>query len=158
MDTRLIECVPNFSEGQDLKVWKLCLVVRGLWWYFHWFSGPWRNYRCYKSNPGCNAPWGGPRKIDQPDSKISRKLINWNYDWRSSLVLKVYTFVGSPDAVIEGALAAAKVAYRLINMQKHKGEHPRLGGIWSIKNTESTHELTEFAFISNGRLPFCPCS
>lgn len=41
----------------------------------------------------------------------------------------VYTFVGSPDAVIEGALAGAKVAYNLIDMTKHKGEHKRLGAL-----------------------------
>lgn len=41
----------------------------------------------------------------------------------------VYTFVGSPDAVIEGALNAARKAFRLIDMTKHKGEHPRLGAL-----------------------------
>lgn len=34
----------------------------------------------------------------------------------------VYTFVGSPDAVIEGALNAARVAKDLIDMSKHKGK------------------------------------
>ena len=34
----------------------------------------------------------------------------------------VYTFVGGPDAIIEGALAAAKAAFPLIDMTKHKGE------------------------------------
>lgn len=34
----------------------------------------------------------------------------------------VYTFVGGPDVIIEGALAAAKAAFPLINMRKHKGE------------------------------------
>lgn len=37
----------------------------------------------------------------------------------------VYTFVGTPDAVVEGAFNAAKVAYDLIDMTKHSGEHPR---------------------------------
>jgi glutamate formiminotransferase/formiminotetrahydrofolate cyclodeaminase len=41
----------------------------------------------------------------------------------------VYTFVGSPNAVVEGALNAAKKAYGLINMKTHKGEHPRLGAM-----------------------------
>lgn len=41
----------------------------------------------------------------------------------------VYTFVGSPDAVIEGALNGAKVAYKLIDMATHKGDHPRLGAL-----------------------------
>ncbi|XP_073489808.1 formimidoyltransferase-cyclodeaminase isoform X1 [Aquarana catesbeiana] len=41
----------------------------------------------------------------------------------------VYTFVGSPEAVIEGALNAARVAFKMIDMSKHKGEHPRMGAL-----------------------------
>ncbi|XP_053374675.1 formimidoyltransferase-cyclodeaminase-like [Mercenaria mercenaria] len=41
----------------------------------------------------------------------------------------VYTFVGSPDAVIEGALCAARVAYQTIDMRMHQGEHPRMGAM-----------------------------
>jgi len=41
----------------------------------------------------------------------------------------VYTFVGSPEAVVEGALEGAKVAYSLIDMRKHTGEHKRLGAL-----------------------------
>ena len=41
----------------------------------------------------------------------------------------VYTFVGEPNAVLEGALNAAKVARRLIDMRKHSGEHPRMGAL-----------------------------
>ena len=33
----------------------------------------------------------------------------------------VYTFVGGPDAIVEGAVAAAKAAFPLIDMTKHKG-------------------------------------
>lgn len=33
----------------------------------------------------------------------------------------VYTFVGSPQAVVEGALNAARAAFSLIDMAKHKG-------------------------------------
>ncbi|KAL4222563.1 hypothetical protein ACF0H5_018602 [Mactra antiquata] len=39
----------------------------------------------------------------------------------------VYTFVGSPDAVIEGALCGARVAYQALDMRMHQGEHPRMG-------------------------------
>ncbi|MCH8317591.1 MAG: glutamate formimidoyltransferase [Bacteroidetes bacterium] len=39
----------------------------------------------------------------------------------------VVTFVGEPDAVIEAALLAIKKASELIDMSKHKGEHPRFG-------------------------------
>lgn len=41
----------------------------------------------------------------------------------------VYTFVGEPQAVLEGALNAAKVARKLINMENHSGEHPRMGAL-----------------------------
>ena len=34
----------------------------------------------------------------------------------------VYTFVGNPLAVVEGALQAARVAHKLIDMTKHHGE------------------------------------
>lgn len=36
----------------------------------------------------------------------------------------VYTFVGRPEDVVEGALNAARTAFRLIDMSKHKGEGP----------------------------------
>ena len=41
----------------------------------------------------------------------------------------VYTFVGEPEVVLEGALAAARVARELIDMRHHKGEHPRFGAL-----------------------------
>jgi glutamate formiminotransferase/formiminotetrahydrofolate cyclodeaminase len=41
----------------------------------------------------------------------------------------VYTFVGGPESVIEGALAAARVAKERIDMRYHRGEHPRFGAM-----------------------------
>ncbi|KAF3688266.1 Formimidoyltransferase-cyclodeaminase Formiminotransferase-cyclodeaminase [Channa argus] len=41
----------------------------------------------------------------------------------------VYTFVGSPEAAVEGALNAARQAFSLIDMSKHSGEHPRTGAM-----------------------------
>ncbi len=41
----------------------------------------------------------------------------------------VFTFVGDPDSVVEGALNAAKVARKRIDMRKHSGEHPRMGAM-----------------------------
>ena len=40
----------------------------------------------------------------------------------------VVTFVGTPDAVIEAAFQGIKKASEIIDMSKHKGEHPRFGG------------------------------
>ena len=39
----------------------------------------------------------------------------------------VVTFVGEPIGVAEAAFRAARTAAQLIDMTKHKGEHPRLG-------------------------------
>lgn len=39
----------------------------------------------------------------------------------------VVTFVGEPEPVIEAAFLAIKKASEIIDMSKHKGEHPRMG-------------------------------
>ena len=39
----------------------------------------------------------------------------------------VFTFVGEPENVIDAAYRAISVASELIDMQKHKGVHPRIG-------------------------------
>lgn len=39
----------------------------------------------------------------------------------------VVTFVGTPEAVVEAAYRSIKKASSLIDMKKHKGEHPRFG-------------------------------
>lgn len=41
----------------------------------------------------------------------------------------VYTFVGDPESVVQGALNAARVAKETIDMRTHKGEHPRMGAM-----------------------------
>jgi len=41
----------------------------------------------------------------------------------------VVTFVGPPEPVCEAAFRAAKKAVELIDMRKHKGEHPRFGAL-----------------------------
>lgn len=90
MKTRkIVECVPNFSEGQNEQIIKAIAEA-------------------IESTPGC-------------------KLLD--VDPGSSTNRTVYTFVGEPSAVVEGALNAAKVARKLIDMRKHKGEHPRIGAL-----------------------------
>lgn len=39
----------------------------------------------------------------------------------------VVTFVGNPEAVVKAAFRAIKKAGELIDMRRHKGEHPRMG-------------------------------
>jgi glutamate formiminotransferase/formiminotetrahydrofolate cyclodeaminase len=41
----------------------------------------------------------------------------------------VYTFVGEPKSILEGAVKAAKIGIALIDMTKHKGEHARMGAL-----------------------------
>ena len=41
----------------------------------------------------------------------------------------VYTFVGDPESVVEGALAGARVAQQKIDMRTHRGEHHRMGAL-----------------------------
>lgn len=87
MNTQLIECVPNFSEGQDLA------IIRQI------------------TNEIEKVE--GVRLLDTDPGKATNRT--------------VVTFVGTPDAVIEAAFLAIKKASELIDMSKHKGEHPRMG-------------------------------
>jgi len=84
---QLIECVPNFSEGNDLNVIK--------------------------------------QITDEIEKVEGLKLLN--VDPGKATNRTVVTFVGKPEAVIEGAFRAIKKAGELIDMSKHKGEHPRMG-------------------------------
>lgn len=83
----IIECVPNFSEGNDLG------IIRQI--------------------------------TDQIESVEGVRLLN--VDPGKATNRTVVTFVGNPDAVIEAAFLAIKKAGELIDMSKHKGEHPRMG-------------------------------
>lgn len=89
MASKIVECVPNFSEGQRKEVIDaIAEAVAG--------------------TDGCTL-----LDVD-PGSSTNRT---------------VYTFVGSPDAVVEGALNMCKVAFNLIDMRTHSGEHPRMGAL-----------------------------
>jgi len=41
----------------------------------------------------------------------------------------VFTFIGSPEATLRGAIAACDRAAALIDMRKHTGAHPRIGAV-----------------------------
>ena len=84
---QLIECVPNFSEGRDMKV--------------------------IKQITDEIEKVEGVRLLDVDPGKATNRT--------------VVTFVGPPDAVIEAAYLAIKKASEVIDMSKHKGEHPRMG-------------------------------
>ncbi|MHA1487354.1 MAG: glutamate formimidoyltransferase, partial [Promethearchaeota archaeon] len=55
------------------------------------------------------------------------KIVDIQYD--SDYNRAVITFVGTPEAVLSANIAAAKKAIELIDMNKHKGQHPRIGAI-----------------------------
>lgn len=84
---KLVECVPNFSEGRDLNIIK--------------------------------------QITDEIESVEGVKLLN--VDPGKATNRTVVTMVGEPDAVIQAAFLAIKKAGELIDMSKHKGEHPRMG-------------------------------
>jgi glutamate formiminotransferase/formiminotetrahydrofolate cyclodeaminase len=83
----IIECVPNFSEGNDLNIIK--------------------------------------QITDQIETVEGVRLLN--VDPGKATNRTVVTFVGHPEAVINAAFLAIKKAGELIDMSKHKGEHPRMG-------------------------------
>ena len=86
---RLVECVPNFSEGRDRDV--IDAIADAI-----------------RRTPGCTL-------LDVDPGRSTNRT--------------VYTFVGAPDAVVEGALAAARVAHARIDMRSHHGEHARMGAL-----------------------------
>ncbi|XP_074728341.1 formimidoyltransferase-cyclodeaminase isoform X3 [Strix uralensis] len=86
---KLVECVPNFSEGNNKEV----IDALG---------------QAISQTPGC---------------------VLLDVDAGASTNRTVYTFVGSPEAIIEGALNAARMAGQLIDMSRHTGEHPRMGAL-----------------------------
>jgi glutamate formiminotransferase/formiminotetrahydrofolate cyclodeaminase len=84
---QLIECVPNFSEGNDMNIIK---------------------------------------QITNEIESIEGVLL-LNVDPGKATNRTVVTFVGEPHLVIQAAFLAIKKAGELIDMSKHKGEHPRMG-------------------------------
>jgi glutamate formiminotransferase/formiminotetrahydrofolate cyclodeaminase len=86
---KVIECVPNFSEG--------------------------RNKTTIKAIADAIEQTNGCRLLDIDPGKSTNRT--------------VYTFVGSPEAVLEGALNSARVARQIIDMTTHKGAHHRMGAM-----------------------------
>ncbi len=87
METKIVECVPNFSEGRRPE------VVQEI-------------ASAITSIPGV-------RLLDQTsDANHNRSVL---------------TFVGEPNAVKDAAFMAISRASELIDMEKHSGEHPRIG-------------------------------
>lgn len=86
---KIVECVPNFSEGKDQEtIDAISASIQGV---------------------------QGVRLLNvEPDKDYNRTVV---------------TFVGDPDGVLEAAFQATKTATERINMEQHKGEHPRIGAV-----------------------------
>ncbi len=84
---KLIECVPNFSEGRDAKIIEqITAAIKAV---------------------------EGVALLDvDPGASTNRTVV---------------TFVGTPEAVVEGAFRGIQKAAELIDMSRHKGAHPRMG-------------------------------
>ena len=86
---KIIECVPNFSEGRDLE--KIDQIV-------------------------------APFRI-----KAGVKLLDYSNDEDHNRL--VVTLVGEPEALYEAIVEAVGVAVRLIDLNQHTGQHPRMGAV-----------------------------
>ncbi len=84
---KLIECVPNFSEGRNPE------IIKSI--------------------------------TDEVENTQGVTLLN--VDPGKATNRTVVTFVGNPESVVEAAFKLIKKASELIDMQQHKGEHPRMG-------------------------------
>ncbi len=85
--TKIVECVPNFSEGQRQE------VIEAI-----------------------------AKEIERVE-KVKLLAYESDKDHNRS----VFTFVGEPAGVQKAAFHAISKASELIDLNKHKGEHPRIG-------------------------------
>ena len=71
------------------------------------------------------------QKIEEIVAEIKNtpntRIVDIQYD--SDYNRAVITFVGTPDAVLKANVSAAKKAIKLIDMNNHQGQHPRIGAI-----------------------------
>ncbi|NVM18564.1 MAG: glutamate formimidoyltransferase [Candidatus Lokiarchaeota archaeon] len=89
-----------------------------------------RSRKIVESVPNYSEGTDG-NKVEQIVSEIENtpqtKVVDVQYD--SDYNRAVITFVGTPEAVLRANIAAAKKAIELIDMNRHKGQHPRIGAI-----------------------------
>ena len=85
--TKIMECVPNFSEGRDHA--KIDQIVEP--------------FRCRE----------GVKLLDYSNDEDHNRL--------------VVTIVGQPDALKEAVIEAIGKAVALIDLNRHQGQHPRMG-------------------------------
>ncbi|MBO7292164.1 MAG: glutamate formimidoyltransferase, partial [Bacteroidaceae bacterium] len=87
--SKIMECVPNFSEGRDLeKIEKIVSAFR---------------------------------------AKEGVKLLDYSNDTDHNRC--VVTVVGEPEALKAAVIEAVGTAVELIDLNKHEGQHPRMGAV-----------------------------
>jgi glutamate formiminotransferase len=87
--SKIMECVPNFSEGRDLeKIEKIVSAFR---------------------------------------AKEGVKLLDYSNDTDHNRC--VVTVVGEPEALKAAVIEAVGTAEELIDLNKHEGQHPRMGAV-----------------------------
>lgn len=65
--------------------------------------------------------------VDEIRNTAETKIVDIQFD--SNYNRAVITFVGSPEGVLNANISAAKKAVELIDMNQHKGQHPRIGSV-----------------------------
>ncbi|MEJ2248950.1 MAG: glutamate formimidoyltransferase [Candidatus Lokiarchaeota archaeon] len=65
--------------------------------------------------------------VDEIRNTPNTRIVDVQFD--SDYNRAVITFVGTPEGVLNANIAAAKKAIELIDMDKHKGQHPRIGAV-----------------------------
>ena len=86
---KIVECVPNFSEGRDLE--KIDRIV---------------------------APFRARSGV---------KLLDYSNDEDHNRL--VVTLIGEPEALRDAVIEAIGVAVELIDLNHHRGQHPRMGAV-----------------------------
>ncbi len=84
---RIVECVPNFSEGRDPSTMQALIDA-------------------VTSRPG---------------------VVVLDHSMDTDHHRSVLTFCGTPDAIVEAAFHAVRIATELIDLRAHVGVHPRIG-------------------------------
>ena len=87
--SKLVSCIPNFSEGRRKEVVE--------------------------------------RIVDAIRGASNVAVVDWSMDVDHNR--SVVTFLGSPEDVRASILAGAKAAVELIDLNEHKGGHPRVGAV-----------------------------
>ena len=67
------------------------------------------------------------RIVNEIKNTSDTRIVDVQYDTNYNRA--VITFVGTPEAVLKANIVAAKRAVELIDMNNHKGQHPRIGAV-----------------------------